>query len=127
MFVTGLDKRTTGKDIFQKVDDFFTEMGLQRKDCVVVCTDGAAAMTGHTVGFHDKVRSATDSPTTFTHCVINREALVSTKISPDLHPVVQDAVKVINFIKSRTLNTRLCAKLCDNMESDYNTFYFILK
>ena len=105
-------------DIFQKVDDFFTEMGLQWKGCVGVCTDGAAAMTGHTDGFHGRVKSAINSPITFTHCMIHRDALVAKKISPDLHFVVQDAVKVINFIKSRALNTRLFAKLCDDVESD---------
>jgi len=48
-------------------------------------------------------------------------ALVAKKLSPDLDTVVQDAVKVINFMKSRALNIRLFAKLCDEMESDYNT------
>ena len=96
-------------------------MGLQWKDCVGVCIDGATAMTGHTVSFHSRVRSASDSSITFTHCMIYQEALVGKKISPHLHFIVQNALKVLNFIKSDTLNTRLSAKLCDDMESDYNT------
>ena len=112
--------RTTGMDIFQKVDEFFTEVGLFWTDCVGVCTDGAAAMTGHTAGFHARVRSASDTPITFTHCMIHREALVAKKISPNLN-VVQDAVKIINCIKSRALNTRIFANLCGEMESQFKT------
>ena len=33
-------------------------------DCVGVCTDGAAAMTGHTAGFHARVRSTSDTSIT---------------------------------------------------------------
>ena len=48
LFCKPLHGRTTGMDIFQKVDEFFTEVGLSRTDIVGVCTDGAASMTGHT-------------------------------------------------------------------------------
>ena len=86
-----------------------------------MCTDGAAAMTGHTTGFYARVRSASDTPITFTHSMIHREALVVKKISPALNVVVQDAVKIINFIKSRALNTRIFANLCGKMESEFKT------
>ena len=52
------------------------------------------------------------------HCMIHREALVAKKISPSLHVVVQDAVKIINFIESRALNTRSFANLWGEMESE---------
>lgn len=38
--------------------------------------------------------------------MIHREALVK-KIAPELNTVFFDAVKIINFIKSRALNSRL--------------------
>ena len=81
LFCQPFHGRTTGMDIFQIVDNFFTEVGLFWTDCVGVCTDGAAAMTGHTAGFHARVRSASDTSTciTFTHCMIHREALVAKK------------------------------------------------
>ena len=86
-----------------------------------MCTDGIAALTGYTAGFHARVRSASDTPVTFTHCMIHREALVAKKISPDLNAVVQDAGKVINLTKSRALDTRIFANLCDEMESEFTT------
>ena len=53
--------------------------------------------------------------------MIHREALVAKKLSPNLNVVVQDAVKIINFIKSCALNTHILANLCGEMESEFKT------
>ena len=55
----------------------------------------------------------------WTHCVIHREALASKKMSPELNSVLEDAVRVINFIKARPLNSRLFRRLCDNMGAEH--------
>ena len=77
----------------------------------------------HTTDYQSRMKSASDAPITFTHYMIQQEAVVAKKLSPDLNTVVQKFclckfVKVLNFIKSRALNTRLFANLCDEMESD---------
>ena len=54
------------------------------------------------------------------HCIIHREALASKRMSPELDSVLTDAVKVINFIKSRPLNARLFHKLCEETGSDHH-------
>ena len=50
LFCQPLHGRTTGMDIFQIVENFFAQVFWT--DCVGVCTDGAAAIIGHTAGFH---------------------------------------------------------------------------
>ncbi len=57
--------------------------------------------------------------TLWTHCVIHREALASKKMSPELKSILNDAVKAINFIKSRPLNACLFRRLCDGMGSEH--------
>ncbi|CAB1343037.1 unnamed protein product [Coregonus sp. 'balchen'] len=47
------------------------------------------------------------------HCIIHREALASNKMSPELHYVLNDAVK------SRPLNHRLFERLCDDSGTEY--------
>ena len=50
-------------------------MGLQCKECVLVCTDRAAATTGSTAGFQGRVKFASGAPITFIHFMTHQEVL----------------------------------------------------
>lgn len=119
LFCRPMKSYTTGEDIFLQVNEFFKEEGLDWNNCIGVCSDGAAAMKGHRAGFLAKVKSITNGHIMFTHCIIHREALVAKKLSPDLNVVLNDAIRIINFIKCRALNSRLFANLCKDMGADY--------
>jgi hypothetical protein len=85
-----------------------------------VCTDEVAVMTGKKKGPLAQMRNlnnATD--VNYTHCIIHREALAAKKIAPKL-TVLQEAVTVVNFVSTRTLNSRLFSKLCKVMASDHD-------
>uniref|UniRef100_A0A671KL09 HAT C-terminal dimerisation domain-containing protein n=1 Tax=Sinocyclocheilus anshuiensis TaxID=1608454 RepID=A0A671KL09_9TELE len=82
--------KTTGEDIFNVM-------------CSHIYTDGAASMTGWIQGFVSRVKQVHPGIKTM-HCIIHREALASKRLSPKLNEVLNDAVKIINFIKSRPLN-----------------------
>ncbi|XP_050064469.1 protein FAM200B-like [Aphis gossypii] len=86
--------------------------------CVSICTDGAAALTGSKKGFKAKVLEVS-SNIMFNHCMIHREALASKKLQPDVNKVLLNAISVINFIKSKSLNSRLFTILCNEMGSDH--------
>ena len=55
----------------------------------------------------------------WTHCIIHREALASKRMSPQLQDVLNCSIKIINFIKSRPLNSRLFCLLCEKMEAEH--------
>ena len=55
------------------------------------------------------------------HLLHDREALDAQKNSPYLNVVVQNAMKVNIFIRSRALNTRIFVNLWDEMESEFTT------
>jgi hypothetical protein len=120
LFCQPLLTTTTGNDIFQKLNEVFEQHGLLWKNCVAVCTDGAAAMTGHKSGLKGRVQSVHEH-VKFSHCMIHREALVAKKISPELNQVLNEAVKIINFIKSRSQNCRIFSLLCQEMDAEYQT------
>lgn len=120
LFCRPLESYTSGEAIFKKINEFFEVSGLEWKNCVGVCTDGAAAMTGRVKGLKALIQSVISTPVTFTHCMIHREALVSKNMSNDLNVVLLDAVAIINFIKSSSLNSRLFMNLCDTMDSEYS-------
>ena len=55
------------------------------------------------------------------HCVLHRHALVCKKISIDMKTVLDEAVQIVNFIKSRPLQSRLFKIICEDMESQHTT------
>ena len=71
-----LELTTTGKDIFEKVDTFFTTEGLAWSSLCGVCSDGALAMLGCRSGFVALVKEGTPAIIT-THCFIHRQPLVA--------------------------------------------------
>ena len=126
LFCQPMEGQTTGNDIFLKWI-LFQRVGFSWNNCIGVCTKGAAAMTGKNIGFQSKVKSATNTSVTFTHCMIHVEALVAKKMSTDLHEVLSVAIKIINYFKSNALNSCLFRNLCQDMDSEYQSLLLILK
>jgi hypothetical protein len=85
---------------------------------VSICTDGAAALTDSKKDFKAKVLEVS-SNIIFNHCMIHREALDSKKLQPDVNKVLLNAISVINFIKSKSLNSGLFTIFCNEMDSDH--------
>ncbi|XP_075210363.1 zinc finger BED domain-containing protein 5-like [Lycorma delicatula] len=67
-------------------------------------TDGAPAMTGHIKGFVAHVKELNEN-ILVTHCVLHQEALVTKFLPSDLKIVLEQCVKMVNYIKSRPLKT----------------------
>lgn len=121
LFCRPLPHRTTADNIYLNLNDFFVNNCLLWRNCIGVCTDGAAAMIGKISGLISLIKQRTNGKDIiFTNCIIHREALVAQKIDPKLYKILMDAVSVINFIKSRAFNSRLFSNLCKDMGSSYD-------
>lgn len=115
-----LKTHTTGEEIFKMIDSYITEKELNWNQCINICTDGAKAMTGKYSGFVARVKNVVPEIES-SHCIIHRQALAVKKIPPVLKNVLDEAVKIVNFIKSRPLNSRIFAVLCEEMGSQFTT------
>ncbi|XP_060869147.1 SCAN domain-containing protein 3-like [Metopolophium dirhodum] len=115
-----LKKHTTGAEIFSALSDCFLSTDLKMSDCISICTDGAANMTGRHPGLVAKMKQVAPNIQS-THCMIHREMLASKRMSAEFNQVLTTAVKTVNFIKSSSLNSRLLAMLCDEMGSAHRT------
>ncbi len=101
LFCKSLEGNTTGENIFNiNVNSFFCKNGLNWKSCTSVCTDVASSMTGRVKGLMARIPNE-NPEVQWTHCV--REALASKKISPVLHGVLNDSIKVINLLSQGNL------------------------
>jgi hypothetical protein len=118
LFCKSVPTRTTGEEIFKILNDFFTSSELNWSHCTGICTDGAASMTGRKSGLVARVRNVSPNIMS-THCMIHREALASKKLSEPLNQVLNDSIKIVNFIKARPLNSRLFTRLCEETGSEF--------
>ena len=93
------------------------------KNCVGVCSDGAAAMIGEKSGVITRIKQLAPECAS-THCFIHRESLATKKLSTKLNDVLCEVVKIVNYIKGSAVNSRLFALLCDDMQADHSQLLF---
>ena len=118
-FSASLPTNTTSSELYEAVKNYVVnKCGLEFKFCVGVCSDGAASMTGKHSEVVTQIKELAPE-CKITHCIIHRESLAMKKISPELNSVLTDIVKIVNYVKSNALNSRLFSLLCDNMEADH--------
>ena len=55
------------------------------------------------------------------HCSIHREDLAAKGMPDSLKDVLHTAVKMVNFVKARPLNSRVFSALCNDMGRDHVT------
>ncbi|KAK2706409.1 hypothetical protein QYM36_016453 [Artemia franciscana] len=118
LFCQNLQSRTTGEELFKAIDKFFAEGGILWDWCLSVCSDGAAALTGKNNRLMAWIRKK-NPKVKWLHCIIHRQALASKRMNAHLHETLNEAVKVINFIKARPLNSRMFKLLCQEMGSKH--------
>ena len=123
LFCSDLKTTTKSVDILEKIRTFFDSENLHWKNVCGVCTDGAPAMLGAQSGFQKKVKELAPHATG-THCLIHRYALACKTLPPCLQNVLDSVIKIVNYIKSGSLNTRLFKQLYVDMNSAHETLLF---
>ncbi|XP_068203764.1 zinc finger BED domain-containing protein 5-like [Palaemon carinicauda] len=123
LFCRPLPTNTTGEAIFNVANDFIVQNELSWSRCVGISTDGATAMTGKLRGLESRVQSIVPQVKA-THCCIHREQLAEKHMPTCLKTVLEEAVKIVNFIKGKALNTRLFTVLCEEMGSEHTKLLY---
>ena len=118
LFCRPLVTRTTGEETFNLMNAFMRSNGIDWTRCVGICTDVAKWMTGKHTGLLAHIRKVSPS-VLWLHCSIHREALAAENMPADLLSVLNDSLKLVNFIKARPLNSRVFTVLCNEMGSQH--------
>lgn len=118
LFCRPLHSNATAGAIFDILNDFMISNDIDWTKCVGLSTDGARAMLGRHSGVVKRVRDVAPL-LTHVHCCIHREALAAKRMPMDLKTVLDDAVRMVNYIKSRPLQARLFSLLCEEMGSEH--------
>ena len=106
--------RTIGEDIFKIVDGFMKENNLLWTNCVGICTDSLPSMVGSKKGFTTLAKKENEK-IIFTHSFLHCENLDAKTIGNELKEVMNQVVQMVNYIKRRSLQSRLLAKICEEM------------
>uniref|UniRef100_UPI00358E038D SCAN domain-containing protein 3-like n=1 Tax=Myxine glutinosa TaxID=7769 RepID=UPI00358E038D len=118
-----LPTKTTATEIFTVVNKHIALHSLRWEDCVGVCTDGAASMTGRRSCVIKLIQDVAPEAS-WTHCFLHREALAAKEMSPGLAKVMDIAVKTINHRRKIALNSRLFAELCKEQDAEHTTVLY---
>uniref|UniRef100_UPI00358F083F SCAN domain-containing protein 3-like n=1 Tax=Myxine glutinosa TaxID=7769 RepID=UPI00358F083F len=87
-----LQTKTTAAEIFAVVNKHIALHSLRWEDCVGVCTDGAASMTGRRSGVIKLIQDVA-AEASWTHCFLHYEALAAKEMSPGLAKVMDIGVR----------------------------------
>ncbi|GBL82374.1 Zinc finger BED domain-containing protein 5 [Araneus ventricosus] len=77
-------------------------------------------MTGKVRGVVARIKNVAKNCNS-TLCILHRYALVTKRISATFKSVLDEAVKIINFIKSKPLQSRIFKVMCEDMGSLHTT------
>ncbi|XP_072395247.1 zinc finger BED domain-containing protein 5-like [Diabrotica undecimpunctata] len=89
--------------------------------CVGLSTDGAKSMAGHKAGLQARVKAVAPE-VKWTHCCIHREALVAKTLPEPLQKILNEVVQIVNYIKTRPLQSKLFSLLCKEIGSEHEHF-----
>ena len=123
LFCKPIEVGCRGIDLFNIIDNFISTNKLDWENCISTCTDGARAMSGSRSGLRNLIQERAPMAKKV-HCMIHREALVARELCPELGATVEIITKVINFIKTRPLKSRMFEKLCAEMNAEHRSLLF---
>jgi hypothetical protein len=89
---------------------------LSWKSCISICIDGAHSLSGSLKGSVALAKQKNPG-IVFTHCFLHKKALISKPVVPEDQKVLDETIKMVNYIKSRPLQLRLLSALCTAMET----------
>lgn len=110
----------TGEEIFRVTMAYLEEGELGWKNCLNVCTEGAASMTGRVKVYLNKGKQETPN-VLVTHCFLQQEVLVAKTLLEELSSVLDRARKIVNLIKAWPLKCHLFSLLCEDKEAEHHS------
>lgn len=58
----------------------------------------------------------------FIHCIMHRQA--ARNLEREVQKVLQDVINVVSCVKTRPLNSRIFAMICNDMERDWENLLY---
>ncbi|XP_064117888.1 general transcription factor II-I repeat domain-containing protein 2-like [Macrobrachium nipponense] len=123
--LTPLKDRTRGCDILEAVKKECTQFELNMEKLSSIATNGAPSMKGKKEGFCALFKANEDIDVPTFHCIIHQESLCcEVWKSGELHQVMQEVIKIVNFLRTRALNHRQFIGYLEHIETEYGDLVY---
>ncbi|XP_053319641.1 general transcription factor II-I repeat domain-containing protein 2-like [Spea bombifrons] len=120
-----INDRTRGCNILQAASKEFEKFGLNMQKLTSLATDGAPSMKGKNEGFSRLFQLKEKVCVPSFHCIIHQESLCCELFkSGELHEVMEEVIKIVNFIRARALNHRQFLGYLEEVEAEYGDLIY---
>ncbi|KAM8960584.1 general transcription factor II-I repeat domain-containing protein 2-like [Pelodytes ibericus] len=120
-----INDRTRGCDILQAASKEFEKFELNMQKLTSLATDGAPSMKGKYEGFSSLFKSKEKVCVPSFHCIIHQESLCCELCkSGALQEVMEEVIKIVNFIRARALNHRQFMGYLEEVEAEYGDLIY---
>ena len=113
---TTLPTSITREDIFKILNTFMSENKFHGKNAWMSAPMGTKSMTGSIKGVVSRIEKENPECSN-SHCALHRHQLATKGMPPELGNVLDDVIKIVNFVKSRPLKARIFSVICKEMGS----------
>ncbi|XP_072384381.1 zinc finger BED domain-containing protein 5-like [Diabrotica undecimpunctata] len=113
---------TTAAGIFTALNYFFNKHDVTWTKCVGLSTDGKKSMANHKAGLQACVKAVAPE-VKWTHSCIHRQALVAKTLREPLQKILNELVQIVNYIKTRPLQSRLFSLSCKEIGSEHEHLF----
>ena len=112
---------TKGKDVFSVLADFFKENELDwsKLDARQMVLQPCLCKN-----LDSNICKRCCSKRAFVHCFVHRFAFCTKVLPAELMSCLNKIIKIVNFIKTSALNSRLFARLCEDVSSAHKCLLF---
>ena len=118
LFCKELSTTTKGEDVFNILNDYFSKWQISWTSCIGICRDGAPSIVGCMKGLTFFVEKQNGN-VVVAHCFLYREALMAKALGDKLREVLNQAIELVNYIKTSPVKSHLFEQLCSNMDSQH--------
>lgn len=104
------------KDIFHILSLYIETKGLSWKNCVGFHAYSGLSAVGVIRSCASLVKRA--NPNIITHCFLHRHLLLSETLGLEMKKVLQDATKIMDFLKQSPSHSQVFKELCKNLDKE---------
>jgi hypothetical protein len=122
---TYLPINNIGEDSYYLTDLCLAEKSLSWKQSVHICTDSTCAMVQKMHDFIGHIKAIAPE-CSISHSIIQCQGLAVKHIPDTLIKLSDEVVKIVNFVKSRPMNSRIFGVLCDEMGNMTMLFFWVV-